>query len=213
MNEPAADVTTGVTTGGAKPGTLVGIALVVIAAGGVMGAATNAVNGAVSPTYFRAVMGWLRVENVWRAAVAQGIFEGLLYGVVFAGVFTLALGAASRGRPSFAFALRHLALAGAIALGGWCIGGALAMGLAALSPEFYRSAFIGVPSETGEMLKFAWVGGSIWGVLLGAVLAAVIASITAATEWRRRAARMVGGTPASADSINSADDAGRARAG
>ena len=118
--------------------------------------------------------------------MAQGIFEGLIYGAIFSIVFTLVIGVASKARVTYWFALKHLMLAGGIALLGWCLGGVLAMGLAVLSPEFYRSTFIGVPAELGEMLKYAWVGGSIWGVMFGGVLAAVIASIIAATNWRRR---------------------------
>ena len=165
---------------------MIGIALAAIFAAALLGAATNAVNGAVSPTYFRNILRWHHVEDVWRAAVAQGIFEGLIYGVVFSIVFTLVVGLVSQARATFGFALKYLLLAGGIALGAWCIGGVLAVGLAALSPDFYRGTFIGVPSETGEMLKYAWVGGSIWGVLFGAALSLVIASVIAATDWRRR---------------------------
>ena len=106
--------------------------------------------------------------------------------MIFSIVFTLVVGLASKARATFAFALKHLVLAGAIALGAWCVGGVIAVGLATLSPDFYRSTFIGVPSEFGEMLKYAWVGGSIWGVLFGAVLSVVIASVSAAAaDWRR----------------------------
>ena len=37
--------------------------------------------------------------------------------------------------------------------------------LAALFPDAYRATFIGVPEEFGPMLAYAWVGGSIWGIL------------------------------------------------
>jgi hypothetical protein len=174
------------TLNAAKPGTLVGIALAAVGAAAVLGAATNAVNGAVSPAYFRAILRWPHFENVWRAAVAQGVFEGLVYGAIFSAVFTLVIGITSKASATFGFALKHLALAGGIALVAWCLGGVSAMGLAALSPDFYRSTFIGVPPEFGEMLRYAWVGGSIWGVLFGAALAAVTASVVAAADWRRK---------------------------
>jgi hypothetical protein len=174
------------TSNTAKPGALFGIALTAVGAAALLGAATNAINGAVSPVYFRNILRWHHVEDVWRAAVAQGIFEGLIYGVVFSVVFTLVVGVVSKARASFAFALKHLVLAGGIALAAWCLGGVLAVGLATLSPDFYRSTFIGVPSDSAEMLKYAWVGGSIWGVLFGAVLSVVITSIIAAADWKRR---------------------------
>ena len=170
----------------AKPMTLVGIALAALGAGAVLGALTNAVNGTVSPTYFRNILRWHHVEDIRRAAIAQGIFEGLIYGVLFSIVFTLVVGLVSRARATFSFALRHLIAAIAIALGAWCLGGVIAMALATLSPEFYRSTFIGVPSEFREMIKYAWVGGSIWGVLFGAALSVIITSVTAAADWRRR---------------------------
>ncbi len=169
-----------------RPAALFGIALATIFVGGVLGAATNAINGAVSPTYFVNILRWAYVEDVWRAAVAQGIFEGLIYGAIFSIVFTIVVGSVSKARAPFAFALKPLATASAVALLCWCAGGLLAMGLATLSPDFYRSTFIGVPSEFGAMLKYAWVGGSIWGVIFGAVLSVVIASTMAACDWRRQ---------------------------
>jgi hypothetical protein len=169
----------------AKPASLFTIALMAIGLGGVLGAFTNAMNGAISPRYFRTILGWHAVEDVWRAAVAQGIFEGLLYGAAFAIAFTLVVGVVSRGRVSVRFATRHLVLGGAVTLAGWCLGGVLAIGLAMLSPDFYRATFIGVPQQTTEMAKYAWVGGSIWGALFGGLLGTVIASITVAVDWRR----------------------------
>ena len=170
----------------AKPGTLFGIALAVVGAAAILGAATNAVNGSISPTYFRNILRWHHVENIWRAAIAQGIFEGLIYGMIFSIIFTLVVGLASKARATFGFAARHLLLAGGIALAAWCLGGVVAMGLATLSPDFYRSSFPGVPAEFGEMLRYAWVGGSIWGILFGGAMSIVVASISAAADWRRR---------------------------
>jgi hypothetical protein len=170
----------------ARPMALLGIAVAAIAGGGLLGAATNAVNGAVSPIYFVNILRWEYVENVWRAAIAQGVFEGLIYGAVFAVIFTLVVGSVSKARATFAFAAKHLARAGGIALACWCLGGLLAIGLAILSPDFYRRTFIGVPNEFGAMLRYAWVGGSIWGVMFGAVLSVVIASVMVAADCRRR---------------------------
>lgn len=170
----------------AKPGTLIGIALTTVGAAAVLGAATNAVNGTVSPTYYRNILRWHHVEEIWRAVIAQGIFEGLIYGMIFSVIFTLVVGLASKARATFVFAIRHLLLAGGIALVTWCMGGLVAMGLATLSPDFYRGTFPGVPAEFGEMLRYAWVGGSIWGILFGAALSVIIASIAAAAEWRRK---------------------------
>jgi hypothetical protein len=170
----------------ARPMTLFLIAITVVVFGGLIGAITNAVNGAVSPRYFVTILGWHDLDNVWGAAIDQGIFEGLIYGAIFAIVFTLVVGVVSKARISFGFALKRLSTASVVALVCWCLGGLLAMGLATLSPAFYRNTFIGVPSDFHEMLKYAWVGGSIWGVLLGAVFAVLVACVTAAVDWRRQ---------------------------
>ena len=36
---------------------------------------TNAINGNVSPEYYRAILGW-RHQHIWESAVAQGLLEG-----------------------------------------------------------------------------------------------------------------------------------------
>ena len=70
----------------------------------------------------------------------------------------------------------------------WVLGGLIAMGLAALSPEFYRRAFIGVPQEFGPMLRYAWVGGSIWGAEFGGLLSLAIGLVLFRAKWRRHPA-------------------------
>ena len=62
-----------------SPMALLAIAGTVIAGGALIGASTNAINGVISPLYFQVVMGWQDVESIWRASIAQGIFEGLIY--------------------------------------------------------------------------------------------------------------------------------------
>lgn len=169
-----------------RVGPLIGTAATAIVGGGAVGGVTNAVNGAVSLDYFRNVMRWDDVTglDLWRAAIAQGVFEGLLYGVAFACVFTLVAGVATGARCRFGEVwptLRNVLLA---VLGCWAVGGVLAIGLAALSPDFYQRAFYQVPEAFGPMLRYAWVGGSIWGQIAGGVLGAVIGSIAFATRWR-----------------------------
>jgi hypothetical protein len=128
-----------------RPTTIVVIALIGIVASGLLGGATNALNGAVSPIYFRIILGWENIADVWRAAIAQGVYEGMIYGVIFSALFTCVIGIVTRGRSTFGFALKHLSIAGAIALFSWCLGGLMAMALATLSADFYPSTFRGVP--------------------------------------------------------------------
>lgn len=166
------------------PVALLLIAATAIAGGAVLGASTNAINGVVSPTYFRNIMRWHDVEDIWRASVAQGVFEGLIYGIMFSVVFTPVVGLVTHAKCKFAFAFRHLLAIVFAIYCCWAVGGLLALGLAVLSPEFYRNTFIGVPSSFSELLRYAWVGGSIWGAMFGALLAIVIGSMLFAVRWR-----------------------------
>ena len=168
-----------------QPAALLLIAGTGIFGGAVIGASTNAINGAVSPLYFRNIMRWDDVEHVWRASIAQGILEGLIYGVAFAVVFTLVVGRVSRARCTFTFAFRHVLGIFAAVYGCWAVGGMIAIGLASLSPEFFQKTFIGVPEVSGPMLRYAWVGGSIWGAMFGGLLAVVIGSVLFAVRWHR----------------------------
>ncbi len=172
----------------ARPGALLGLAGTVVLAGAVLGALTNAVNGAVSPAYFVAVLGWEDVQDVGRAAIAQGIFEGLMWGVAFAIAFTLVVGIVSRAACPYRVAVRYLAAVVLAGFGAWLLGGLLALGLAALSPEFFRMNFRDVPEDSGEMLRYAWVGGSIQGAILGGVIASIVTLIVFSVRWRRRRA-------------------------
>ena len=174
------------TAGTSRPFALVAAAGTTILAGAVIGASTNAINGAVSPTYFVNVLGWQAVSNVWRASIAQGIFEGVVFGVAFAAVFTLTIGIVTRATCPYRTVLRWLLMIVAATYACWAAGGLIAMGLAALSPEFYREAFIGVPQELGPMLRYAWVGGSIWGAQFGGLLSLVIGLVLFRAKWRRQ---------------------------
>ncbi|MGD0091121.1 MAG: hypothetical protein ABSE73_14480 [Planctomycetota bacterium] len=171
-----------------RPLALAGAALSGILASGFLGGTTNAINGWVSPGYFVTILHWRGVQDVWRASIAQGIFEGLLFGVLFSVVFTVATGIITGARCSFWFALKHWLgiLGGAYVC--WALGGLAAMGLATLSPEFYRRAFIGVPEEFGPMLRYAWVGGSICGAELGGLVSVVVGLLILRANWRRQAA-------------------------
>ena len=59
------------------------------------------------------------------------------------------------------------------------------MGLATLSPEFYRHSFHGVPEDFGQMLRYAWVGGSIWGIQFGGLASVIVGSVLFRAKWRQ----------------------------
>ncbi len=172
-----------------RPTALAGIALTGVTAGAFIGASTNAINGLVSPTYFITVLHWQNVDNVWRAAIAQGIFEGLLSGLFLSLIFTLAAAYFTGAACSYWFACKHLLGIGAGAYACWVLGGLIATGLATLSPDFYRRLFIGVPDEFSDMLAYAWVGGSIWGVHFGSFLCLILGIIFLRANWLREIVR------------------------
>jgi hypothetical protein len=166
------------------------LALAITALSGVgacafFGGTTNAVNGAVSPTYFVTVLHWHGVEDIWRASIAQGVFEGIMFGIFFSLIFTVGTGIITSVSCSFGFVGKHVLgiLAGAYVC--WALGGLAAIGLASLSPEFYRRAFWGVPEEFGAMLRYAWVGGSIWGAEFGGFVSTVVGLVVLRANWRR----------------------------
>ncbi len=171
-----------------RPFALGALAVSGIFACAVVGGSTNAVNGLVSPLYFVTVLGWHGVEDVWRAAIAQGIFEGLLFGLFFTLIFTVGTGIITSVSCTYLFACQHLlgVLGGGYVF--WLLGGLAAMGLATLSPEFYRAAFFGVPKDFGPMLGYAFVGGSIWGVEFGGFVSVIVGLVVLRANWRRAVA-------------------------
>jgi hypothetical protein len=175
----------------ARPLDLAAIAVTGVAFSGFLGATTNAVNGLVSPLYFVTVLHWKGVADVWRASIAQGFFEGLLFGLLFSLVFTTACGLITGAACPFRVAAKHLLgiLGGSYAC--WALGGLAGVALACLSPEFYRHAFHGVPAEPGSMIRYAWVGGSIWGAEFGGVIAVILGLVILQSNWRHRLAQVV----------------------
>lgn len=152
--------------------------------GACLGLLTNAINGRVSPAYFVEIMRWENVADVPRAAIAQGAFEGLVMGLTMGTIFVVAIGLISGARCSATGGLKFLGGLFLSAMALWTLGGLLAVGLATLSPEFYRETFRGVPEGTGAISRYAWVGGSIWGIQFGTVAMLILWIVIFRTRWR-----------------------------
>jgi hypothetical protein len=54
------------------------------------------------------VLGWQGVEDLWRASIAQGVFEGLCFGVFFSLLFAPGVVLMTRASCRFEFAAQHL---------------------------------------------------------------------------------------------------------
>jgi hypothetical protein len=171
-----------------RPGALVGIAITAVVAGMFVGAATNAVNGAVSPIYFEIVMGW-DSTGVWVQSVEQGVLEGFVIGIFLSFILTLAIGLITRASCTYGYALRWLAGVVGAVLGLWMMGGVAAVVWAAVSPGSYRNTFIREPLNFWQTVRFAWVGGTIWGAYVGGLLAVGIGLILFHLRWRRQLMR------------------------
>jgi hypothetical protein len=168
----------------ARPLTLVAIGVAAVFAGTVVGATTNAINGAVSPIYFINIMGWWSVPNVWLASVTQGVLEGSVVGLLFSIIVTTAIGIITRGTCTLAFGLLWLGRIILAVYGTWAFGGICGVTWAAASPLSFTN-FFGVPGDYVQTLRFAWVGGSIWGAEPGGLLVVIVALIWFGVSWRR----------------------------
>ncbi len=168
-----------------KTFTIIAVCLTCIFAGAFIGGITNMVNGAVSPLYFKNIMRWHDINNIWRASVAQGILEGIIYGIIFASIFTTVFGVITKGNCPLCYVVRFIVFIVISVFCCWLLGGIIAIFLSVLSPEFYRQQFRGVPEEFIPMIKYAWVGGSIWGAMFGGLLSAIVGSVIFHIKWKK----------------------------
>jgi hypothetical protein len=153
-------------------------------AGAVLGFATNAVNGRVSPEYFQAVMRWPR-EDVPAFAVVQGMFEGGALGLLFGLVFAIAVAASSRLRCPVPLAAGVVWRTVLLALACWAAGGAAGVAVAAVAGDWLGLVLAPVPPDSGHMLGYGWVGGSIWGGYAAAAIGAVYGAVSLHRRWHR----------------------------
>ncbi len=76
-------------------------------------------------------------------------------------IFVAVGGIVTKAACPYRIAVAYLLGIGVFSVACWFLGVLIALGLATLSPEFYQHAFVGVPKDVPEMLRYAWVGGSI----------------------------------------------------
>ena len=165
--------------------TLVLLAVASPLCGVALGAFTNAINGQISADYFAIVMSWDWIAAPTRA-IAQGMLEGFAVGLLFGFVLAIAVAASTRVQCPPRLALKALALALAIVVICWLIGGMVGTILARVRPSLWGFVFIGVPRRV-NLPRFAWVGGSILGAYAGAAVALVAASVFLHIQWKRLA--------------------------
>ncbi|BCM90073.1 hypothetical protein IAD21_01924 [Abditibacteriota bacterium] len=164
----------------------VGLFLTGLLLAGAMGGITNSINGWINPLYVVAVMRWQSMDDVWWAGVAEGVASGVMRGFVLCAIFTLGIALISRGECPLSLSLRYLfTIFGSVSVC-WTVGGLFSVVLSLLFPQFYRFFFFGMPNEVGDVIRYAWVGGSIWGAQLGGVGSVFVALARFNTRWKRR---------------------------
>jgi hypothetical protein len=154
--------------------------------GAVLGILTNAVNGAVSPHFFRDVMQWEDVESIWWAAVGQGAFEGAVRGLAYGLLFVVLICFACGRQAEFRVLIRYALAALCMALMFWVLGGAIAIAIAYVLPDWCSPRFFGPFVEWSLRARYAWVRGSIWGITYGGGLAVVLTYLVYAIREREQ---------------------------
>lgn len=150
-----------------------------------LGALTNAINAVVSPTYFYLVFNQqVDANQLWKASILEGIQEGGCLGLLVSCVFTAGANAFWRSEVSYTPLVRYLLGIFAGAFLAWILGGLIALSFAALRPVLYAGIF-GTPGGFNALVRYAWVGGSIWGLEGGSLVAMIIAL------WKLRTRRQL----------------------
>jgi len=165
---------------------LLGFVAIATVGGALLGAATNAITAYFAPDYFRVVLGWWDIQDLWRAAIAEGVFAGLLTGFFGGLLFALVIGLATGCRVGLNALARAILLAGMTAMVGWVCGGLIGIGIAHLSPERIEGMFVVPDGYTFDFdpTSFGWAGGSIVGLWLGALAGAVVAAVRIRARWK-----------------------------
>ena len=165
--------------------TLLGVAVTGVIVSAVLGGLTNIVNGWVCPNFFINVWqaNWPYEWNLRQVAFAQGVLEGLLYGVGFALIYTTGVAVLSRGTCRYRPAVRPMKWIALGAVAGWVLGGFAGLQLAAVRPDVYRSI---TPTDSWlvDLLADAWVLGSIWGIELGGLTSTALGLVLFARQAR-----------------------------
>ncbi len=160
------------------------IALSIILVGGFIGASTNVVNGWISEAYFMEIMRW-EPPSIWERAVFQGILEGTVYGIIFSIIYTITFAVISRGRGTWRFAIYQILKTIPIIYICWAIGGVLTIILSFIFYEPFNEIIFKLPNTALPRIKYAWVGGSIWGGMIGGVVGVVYSIVITSKNWHR----------------------------
>ncbi len=162
---------------------MLALLLIGLSGGAALGAFTNVFNGAISPAYFRRIMGWN--DNIWLLAIRQGALEGALYGFAYALLFIVIIAFVSRRRCHFRTALWYVGLAFTIVFAFWFLGGLILTTAAWCVPELRRTWYCGYLRTWPAAGQYAWVAGSIFAGVRGGLVAVLVTNTVYAFRHRR----------------------------
>jgi hypothetical protein len=98
--------------------------------------------------------------------------------VLFAGV----VGFVSKAKCPITLSARYLGGILIAALTLWGLGGLAGWTLATIDPGWYQSHFL-APTDVAEVPRFAFVGGSIWGLQFGGIASVILGCILFRAHW------------------------------
>lgn len=157
-----------------------------------VGAFTNGVSGVVSRAYFDAIVGWMYGGRMsWGEVIFQGLLESTAFGVLLAFAFTLVFVLATGCRATLRDAAVALAAGIIVCLALWLVGGLAGIAWTTLSPVSFRNAFRVVAPTQADLVRWGFVGGSLWGAYFGGLAAILTASIVAHVRYRSGIDRLV----------------------
>jgi len=162
-----------------KPFALWGLSVLL---GAAFGAATNVSNSVISPTYFRRVMGWS--GDVVGAAVLQGALEGAITGCAFGIAVAVAATVVTKLKCRPGALIGVLPLAFVVAFAFWLLGGMIGAVSARVLAPVWLWAVPFAPRAPMALVRFGWVGGSIWGAYLGSVIGLICSVVMLRRRWR-----------------------------
>lgn len=172
----------------ARPMALAGVAMATAVSGTVIGGSTNAINAIVSPVYFvHATIQPRLVANVWKAIIQQGALDGSVTGAVFAFFLAGTIAVVTRTTCTYGYGMAWLGRIVLAVYGWWIVGGIFGVASAKLVPDVFQNIFIfrGVPTDPAQMLRFAWVVGSVLGIRCGAPLSVIAGLVAFRKDWHR----------------------------
>ncbi len=153
--------------------------------GSALGAASNCVNGAVSPQYFDDhILFFPGIGSLWLASVVQGVAEGALDGLICGLLFLVLLAVVTRRRCRLRRAIKYCLAIILLAALFWLLGGTCGTLYATAFPNNCPPRYFGWHSSWASLARYAWVLGSLWGVTFGGLAAVMIVTVRAAQARR-----------------------------